>query len=168
MNLLKIKILLEDNKKSINWLSREIGMSNQNLYKCFEKNRIEANDLEKIAKILEVPITYFFNEDETIPKNKITTDESSISNEKLLNEIKYLEQSLEFQNNEIKMLKEMLQMKDTIIAQMKELNLQPEVIIENTKSKRKKDIDKEETEETKSKDNIITTENQQSNSNQRL
>ena len=40
----------------------QIGMSEGNLHRCIRINKIQAGDLEKIAKILRVPVTVFFDE----------------------------------------------------------------------------------------------------------
>ena len=49
MNLKLVSYLLKRDKRKFTWLAEKINMSTQNLYRCIEKNRIEANDLESIA-----------------------------------------------------------------------------------------------------------------------
>ena len=57
----------EIRKLSINYpggmrkLSSDIGMSEANLHRCVNKNRIQAEDLEKIAELLGVSIEIFFD-----------------------------------------------------------------------------------------------------------
>lgn len=121
MNLIKVRKILEEKKLTINWLSKEIGMSNQNLYKCFEKNRIEAGDLEKIAQVLEVHISCFF--DDTIPQtgHKI---KNNIGNNFLGNiNGNGVRVNLNPTDNEkeIEHLKEIIREKDNTIEAMKEL-----------------------------------------------
>jgi hypothetical protein len=41
-------------------------MSEQNLYRCFRINKIQAEDLEKIAHSLQVSIETFFEENVTV------------------------------------------------------------------------------------------------------
>jgi len=121
MNLLKVKKILGEKKLTINWLSKQIGMSNQNLYKCFEKNRIEANDLERIAQVLEVNVSFFF--DDTVPYtgHKI---KNNIGNNFLGNiNGNGVRVNLHPTDNEkeIEHLKEIIREKDNTIEAMKEL-----------------------------------------------
>jgi DNA-binding Xre family transcriptional regulator len=121
MNLLKVKKILGEKQLTINWLSKQIGMSNQNLYKCFEKNRIEANDLERIAQVLDVNVSYFF--DDTVPYtgHKI---KNSIGNNFLGNiNGNGVRVNLNPTDNEkeIDHLKEIIREKDNTIEAMKEL-----------------------------------------------
>ena len=75
MNLLRIKIKSEENGISIRSLSDKIGMSEQNLHRCIREGRIEAGALEKIAAVLEIPISYFFDKVETPAKKDNKLDE---------------------------------------------------------------------------------------------
>lgn len=61
MNLLKIKELCERKEGGIKRLAEEIGMSEQNLHRCINLNKIQAGELEKIAHVFDVPIGYFFD-----------------------------------------------------------------------------------------------------------
>jgi transcriptional regulator with XRE-family HTH domain len=66
MNLFKIKKRCDETDISIRALSAKIEMSEQNLHKCIRDGRIEAGVLEKIAKVLTVPVSYFFDEVEPV------------------------------------------------------------------------------------------------------
>ena len=70
MNLLKIKKRCDEIAISIRALSAKIEMSEQNLHKCIRDGRIEAGVLEKIAKVLGVPVSYFFDEVEPVHNAK--------------------------------------------------------------------------------------------------
>ena len=70
MILSRIKKLAEEKKITIKRIADDIGMTAQNLHKCIRGNRIEAGDLEMIAKVLDVPITCFFDEDDHVPSAK--------------------------------------------------------------------------------------------------
>ena len=63
MNLIQIKKKSAEKEISITRLADKVGMSSQNLHKCIRDNRIEASDLEKIAKVLESSILLFFDEE---------------------------------------------------------------------------------------------------------
>lgn len=62
MNLLKIKDLCEQKEGGIKRLAEDIEMSEQNLHRCINLNKIQAGELEKIARIFNVPIGYFFED----------------------------------------------------------------------------------------------------------
>ena len=70
MNLLRIKKKSDEMNISIRSLSTKIGMSEQNLHKCIRDNRIEAGVLEKIAEVLDVSVSYFFDEVESVSGSK--------------------------------------------------------------------------------------------------
>lgn len=67
MDLLKIKKEAERKGIKISSIAKNIGMSVQNLHRCIRDGRIEAGHLEKIAKILDVPIFYFFDDETNRP-----------------------------------------------------------------------------------------------------
>jgi DNA-binding Xre family transcriptional regulator len=69
MNILKIKELSEKRAGGLKKLAKDIDMSETNLHRCINANKIQANDLEKIASIFKIPISYFF---EDTPNGNIT------------------------------------------------------------------------------------------------
>ena len=62
MNLQLIKDYCEKRSGGLRQLAEDAGMSEPNLHRCIRINKIQAGDLEKIAKILRVPVTVFFDE----------------------------------------------------------------------------------------------------------
>lgn len=62
MNLLLIKEIAEKEGITIRSLASASDMSDVNLHRCIRENKIQAQDLEKIAKVLNVPISIFFDE----------------------------------------------------------------------------------------------------------
>lgn len=64
MNLHLIKKFVEEKNYSggIKGLAEAIGMTEQNLHRCVRTNKIQAQDLEKIAGKLNVSIMEFFDE----------------------------------------------------------------------------------------------------------
>lgn len=62
MNLQRIKILAENKRYEFKALAKSIGMSEGNLHRCVRENKIQAQDLEKIAIELDVSISEFFDE----------------------------------------------------------------------------------------------------------
>jgi len=85
--LQKIKKLQKENKLSTKEISKEIGVTSQTLYDYFSgKTQISIKNLQKIAKVFDVPMTYFFEEQtDTDNINYVNLKEE---NEKLNIEIK--------------------------------------------------------------------------------
>ena len=76
MNLISIKKIAAEKGITLVSIAGKLEMSTANLHKCVKANRIEAGDLEKIAQILNVPISYFFDE------YNITIEQMSVSKNK--------------------------------------------------------------------------------------
>lgn len=64
MNLQLIKTKAEEIKYpgGFKGLAKDVGMTEQNLHRCVRENKIQAQDLERIAQALYVSVGYFFNE----------------------------------------------------------------------------------------------------------
>lgn len=65
MNLQLIKRYGEHYPGGLRKLAVDAGMSEGNLHRCVRENKIQAQDLEKIAIELKVSIGYFFDEEVT-------------------------------------------------------------------------------------------------------
>lgn len=63
MDLGLIRNLSEKRAGGMRKLASDIGMSEANLHRCVNNNKIQAADLEKIALILKVDIRIFFDEE---------------------------------------------------------------------------------------------------------
>lgn len=63
MDLGLIRSLSEKRAGGMRKLASDIGMSEANLHRCVNNNKIQAADLEKIALILKVDIRIFFDEE---------------------------------------------------------------------------------------------------------
>ena len=63
MNDTKIKELIKLKGYTVNSLSKTIGISHGGLYKGLKTGTIKAITLEKIAKVLNVPVATFFDEE---------------------------------------------------------------------------------------------------------
>lgn len=66
MNLQLIKTLAERQRVPIKKLADLIGMSEGNLHRCVRENKIQAQELEKIAQELDVNIGVFFGEESSV------------------------------------------------------------------------------------------------------
>lgn len=62
MNLERIKTEAEKRRVPFKNLATTIGMSESNLHRCVRENKIQAQDLEKIAAVLQVNVGIFFDE----------------------------------------------------------------------------------------------------------
>ena len=97
-------------------IAAEIGMSEANLHRCINNNKIQASDLEKIASLLKINIGVFFNEDVSGRNQAIANGDSSVAavnsevsvgnNAVLIERLKYLERLLEEKERTIQILME--------------------------------------------------------------
>lgn len=121
MNLQRIKIIADRRKYEFKSLAKAIGMSEGNLHRCVRENKIQAQDLEKIAVELHVSIKEFFDENDssvhTEGANSPASGSGDVSNVVgdpiLLERINALE-------DKVKDRDERLRDKDELISQLKE------------------------------------------------
>jgi transcriptional regulator with XRE-family HTH domain len=64
----KIKILAGENKISLKDLAEKIGLSEQGLHSGIKKQTLSVTNLERIAELLGVPVSYFFEDKEYTDK----------------------------------------------------------------------------------------------------
>ena len=62
-NLNRIRTLCESKKIHITDLARKCGITPQSIHDAINRNSTKTEYLEKIAGILEVPISYFFDDE---------------------------------------------------------------------------------------------------------
>lgn len=62
MQLQTIKDYCEKRAGGVKQLAKDAGMSEANLHRCIRLNQIQAGDLEKIARLLNVSVSIFFDE----------------------------------------------------------------------------------------------------------
>lgn len=111
MNLLKIKELCGQKIGGLKRLAEEVGMSEQNLHRCININKIQAGDLEKIAEILDVDISVFFESQP--PKDNIDVGHKVNGNgNNVLGDI-----SLNEKQKEVEYLRQLLREKQIIIEE---------------------------------------------------
>jgi DNA-binding Xre family transcriptional regulator len=85
MNIIKTKELAEKRVGGLKKLAKDIGMSEANLHRCINANKIQATDLEKIASIFDIPVGYFFDEVSKTGNNADLINELKQENERLKN-----------------------------------------------------------------------------------
>lgn len=66
MDLSRIRFLCEKREGGMKKLASDIGMSEANLHRCVNNNKIQAADLEKISSVLNVPVSSFFSGDHSV------------------------------------------------------------------------------------------------------
>lgn len=77
MNLGLIRNLCEKRAGGMRQLASDIGMSEANLHRCVNNNKIQAADLEQIALTLRVDIRIFFDDEVKALANNIDTQASA-------------------------------------------------------------------------------------------
>jgi len=88
--LSRIKDLLRERKISIRDFAKEIGITEQGLQLLIRQNSTKVETLEKIAHLLDVPISTFFDE-----KVESKTNDSSSKEERLLSIIESQQRTIE-------------------------------------------------------------------------
>lgn len=124
MDLRLIRNLSEKRSGGMRKLASDIGMSEANLHRCVNNNKIQAADLEKIALLLKVDIRLFFDEelsklsDKSVQSVKTNGDFSpasmhgnvSIETDAILAErVKHLEELLAEKERLIKVYERMME-----------------------------------------------------------
>lgn len=111
MNLLRIKELCEHKEGGLKRLAEEIEMSEQNLHRCINNNKIQAGDLEKIAQNFNVDINVFF-EDQPLKESCCVGHKVNGNGNNVLGNI-----SLNEKQKEVEYLRQLLQEKQAIIEE---------------------------------------------------
>lgn len=117
MDYSRIKMLLTEKGVSFSELTDKIGMSRRGLYAAIDNKTLSITSLEKISEVLNVPVTYFFDNNQD---GWITFSDAN----KLKDEIS----SLKIRINE---LEEQLDDKRMLIQFIKDQNLIPASFIIN-------------------------------------
>ena len=69
----RIKKLIDDNNLTIRGVAEKIGISEPGIHNMFRSQDMKVSTLQKIADFFEVPITYFFDDDDDISNRKNQT-----------------------------------------------------------------------------------------------
>ena len=123
MDLSLIRNLSEKRAGGMRKLASDIGMSEQNLHRCVNNNKIQAADLEKIARMLSVEIQIFFDDDVRASSNNTVETNGNFSPASmhgnvsvgadaiLAEKVKYLEELLTEKERLIKVYEKMMEEK---------------------------------------------------------
>lgn len=110
VNLNLIKSLAERQNISIRELADKVGVSENQIHVMCKTNSTKINTLEKIAKVLNVSINYFFDEDNSSSTSLKADDSLTGLNDHLLLiakkslEIRSIEKNLEERRSELNQL----------------------------------------------------------------
>jgi transcriptional regulator with XRE-family HTH domain len=85
----KVKELLDQREMTVKEFCSQVGISNPALYKMYKRNSIDTKYLERMATVLKVPISTFFDSELTTPDGRLNQSASSDLNEKLFNRAVY-------------------------------------------------------------------------------
>lgn len=102
MQLEIIRDLCEKRAGGLRKLAADIGMSEANLHRCINKNKIQAAELEKISILLGVDIRLFF--DTAALKNDSATPTHKINDSAVLQLCKLIVQNFQQRDEIIKQL----------------------------------------------------------------
>lgn len=123
MNLSIIRDLSEKRAGGMRKLASDINMSEANLHRCVNNNKIQAADLEKIAFLLKADIRIFFDENVSrLSNNTVKTNGDfspasmmgnvSVGTDAILAErVKHLEELLAEKERLIKVYEKMMESK---------------------------------------------------------
>jgi transcriptional regulator with XRE-family HTH domain len=67
----RVKFRLDEQKKNFTDLAVELGITNSSLYRAMKRGKLTLEMMERIAVIIEVPVTYFF---ETVVVDRIADE----------------------------------------------------------------------------------------------
>ncbi len=111
MNYNKIENIRKQKKVSQRDLCKIIGITTVGYSKMIREESIKVSTLEKIAKVLEVPVIYFFTDDVT-PTNQVAEPSTPYGTNKLLEEIlNELKEQLKQKDDQIQFLQHLIEQK---------------------------------------------------------
>jgi len=109
MNLQILKEKAAEAEITLKELCAKIGMTYQNLNRCINDNKINANALERISAVLDVPVCMFFDDYDEKNCGRESKIEWETEKEKVLAEMVSQQKEMEF-------LKREIELKDKIIG----------------------------------------------------
>jgi transcriptional regulator with XRE-family HTH domain len=119
MNYSKIKFLADEKKITLKQICANVEITEQGLQRMFLNNSMKIETMEKIAKVLQVPVSYFFEDDNKEVSKKINAGDNNVisignkNNNNTNTETKDLavcRKEVEGLKKEIELLKEMNEM----------------------------------------------------------
>lgn len=87
VNLQQIRTIAVQKKITIRRLAQEVGITEQGLQSIIRNNTTTTDNLEKISKVLLVPVSTFFDETENIVSDSKSNYESNRNNNSTISEL---------------------------------------------------------------------------------
>lgn len=115
MDLSLIRNLSEKRAGGMRKLASDIGMSEQNLHRCVNNNKIQAADLEKIARMLSVEIQIFFDDDVRASSNNTVETNGDFSPASMHGNVSVGVRADAILTEKVKYLEELLAEKERLI-----------------------------------------------------
>jgi len=78
MNYSKIKFLANEKKITLKQICANVEITEQGLQRMFLNNSMKIETMEKIAKVLQVPASYFFEDDNKEVSKKINAGDNNV------------------------------------------------------------------------------------------
>lgn len=110
----KIKSLIEASQHSVKDVAELMDTSFQNIYRILEKESVETKHLFKLAEILRIPVTQFFEESSVVDLSQEVESYKELISKKD-NEISQLQ-------NQITILEKLVKSNETIIQKQETIN----------------------------------------------
>lgn len=142
----KLKELIAKKGISIEDFAANIDVSVSSVFKYYNKENFDSELLEKFCSILDVPVTFFFDDKYAMNENSAIINgngNSVVAGKNNIMELSSCQSELEKSYNEIKHLNEILSAKDKIIEVMTSLQskrIEPIIDIYTVDGTRKIDI----------------------------
>lgn len=115
MDLSSIRNLCEKRAGGMRKLASDIGMSEANLHRCVNNNKIQAADLENIARLLKVDVRLFFDNDVSELSNNTATANGASSIAAINSEVKIDKDNTTMLKERISFLEKLLAEKERLI-----------------------------------------------------
>lgn len=115
MDLNLIRNLCEKRAGGMRKLASDIGMSEANLHRCVNNNKIQAADLENIARLLKVDVRLFFDNDVSELSNNTATANGASSIAAINSEVKIDKDNTTMLKERISFLEKLLTEKERLI-----------------------------------------------------
>lgn len=124
MNYSTIKTLMLENKVTVRRMCKEIGVTESGFWKMLKNGSVKTSTLEKIAQVLEIPVTYFFEDAQQIskPPSQIQGHYNQVANGNNVKQhlsIGEYESEIIYLKEKIGDLKEIIKLKDEIISELR-------------------------------------------------
>jgi len=120
MNINTIRKLIKEKEITQNDIASQMGISGNAISQKLKKGDFKVSDLEKMAKILEVPVNYFFEEEKNENGFNHVANVHGNKQHVIVNGDKVLLEKIKGLENQVLLLNERIKDKEEMIVQLKE------------------------------------------------